>query len=165
MKQRLTGALALAILWAGLLPAAAADKPMSIQVRQGDLRSTPSFLGRVTASVQYGTQVHVREEKGAWSRVETLEGDTGGWIHTSALTTRKLELQTGDRQADVAASSGELALAGKGFNSQVEQEFKEQNKVDYTWVDKMETFKVTIQESQSFLQAGALEPSAEGGAR
>ncbi|MFH0880636.1 MAG: hypothetical protein V2A34_13050, partial [Lentisphaerota bacterium] len=57
------------------------------------------------------------------------------------------------------ASGEELALAGKGFNSDVEAEFKSQNKnVDFTWVDKMEKMKETPDELISFLKEGQVNP-------
>ena len=76
------------------------------------------------------------------------------------------DLQTGlEKMAnDVAqaASSDELALAGKGFSKQVEGEFKTKNpQLDYTWVNRMEQMVISQEQIEQFLKDGKLAP--EGG--
>jgi hypothetical protein len=57
-----------------------------------------------------------------------------------------------------------VALAGKGFNEQVESSFRKQNKnLDYTWINRMETFKVSPDQMRSFLAQGNVTPPSEGG--
>ena len=59
----------------------------------------------------------------------------------------------------LAASSDEVALAGKGFSQEIETEYKKQNRsLDYAWVDRMLTFKVSDADALRFLQEGGLEP-------
>jgi uncharacterized protein YgiM (DUF1202 family) len=141
----------------------AATQMQSVQVRSGQLRERPSFLGKVVAEVSYGDRITVLETRGPWSNVRSDGGE--GWIHTSALTEKKVVLKSGDADADVSASGEELALAGKGFNDEVEAEFRSQNPdVDYAWVDRMETFVVTPAQAGDFLEAGGVQPR-EGGAR
>jgi hypothetical protein len=65
-------------------------------------------------------------------------------------------LQAGDENVQQSASSGEVALAGKGFNEQVEAEYKQQNDLDYTMVDRMEQFTVSIDEVVLFVEQGEL---------
>jgi hypothetical protein len=58
-----------------------------------------------------------------------------------------------------SASSDELALAGKGFSKQVENEFKGKNpKINYAWVDRMEKFVVSEKQIKRFLKEGELSP-------
>lgn len=143
---------------------AAAEKEMSVQVREGQVRDKPSFLGRVTATLNYGDRVTVTENRGPWTKVGLGSTEGAGWIHDTALTKKRIKLKAGEDDADVAASSGELALAGKGFNSDVEAQFKSRNKdVDYTWVDKMEKMVVPVEDCQAFLKAGNVESTAGGG--
>jgi len=144
--------------------AALAAQQLSVQVRSTSLRQRPSYLGPVTTEVIYGTRVEVLETRGPWRHVRTPDGKTG-WMHDSALSEKKLGLQAGESDAQVAADSDELALAGKGFNEQVERTYREENpQVDYTWVDRMAAWRVTPAESQEFLQRGAITPH-EGGLR
>jgi hypothetical protein len=88
-----------------------------------------------------------------------------GWVHKSALTRKRIKLQAGRQDVQVAASSDELALAGKGFNSDVEAEFKTKHRdVDFTWIDRMGEIVISEQEIQAFIKQGELQP-AEGGAK
>ena len=138
---------------------------MSLQIRKGDVRSSPSFLGKIVGSAAYGDRLTVEETKGAWSRVTADTSDLTGWLHSSALTKKKVKLTAGEKDADVAASSGELALAGKGFNSEVEAEFKAKNKdIDFTWIEKMEKLKVSRKELQDFVKKGEVV-APKGGAK
>ena len=142
----------------------AADvQTMSVQVQSGELRDTPSFLGTVVATLNYGDRVQVLEQRGAWLRASKPDGSGQGWIHSSALTRNKIELKAGDAVGS-GASSGEIALAGKGFNEQVEASYKTGNKnLDYTWVDKMESVKIPSRKLMEFLKDGGVTP--RGGAR
>ena len=150
---------------AGRAPSADRPVTMSVQVRAGQLRSSNSFLGTIVADLHYGDRVAVLEAQGAWRQVRTADGSATGWIHESALTEKRIKLQAGEEDAEVAASSGELALAGKGFNSKVEAEFKNKNKdIDFTWVDKMEAYTVSAKQAQAFFKTGGVAPS-KGGAQ
>jgi hypothetical protein len=152
----------LLVCFTGLAAFAVGTSMMSVQVKTGELRLTPSFLGKIIARLYYGDQIYVIEEKGPWRRVGLSGGAAEGWIHASALTPKKIVLQAGDKDVEQAASSDELALAGKGFNQQVEAEFRAKNpNLDFAWVDKMETYVVAEKEMVQFLKKGGLSP--EGG--
>ena len=128
---------------------------LSVQVKVGQLRAAPSFLGSVLASLAYGDQVALIEDKGAWKRVAIRGGKVKGWVHMSAITTKKIVLQAGTADVKTGATSGELALAGKGFNAKVEAEFKSKNKnIDYTLVDRMEALAIKPDRMQAFLKQG-----------
>jgi hypothetical protein len=138
---------------------AAGQKMMSIQVKKGEIRSTPSFLGNIVARLTYGDRVYVREEKGPWVRVGLPGNSHEGWIHTSVLTSKKIVFKSGSANVQTSASSDELALAGKGFSKQVENEFKGKNpKINYAWIDRMEKFVVSEKQLKRFLKEGELSP-------
>nr|MEE4269602.1 SH3 domain-containing protein [Candidatus Krumholzibacteria bacterium] len=152
--------------WPLLLPliavvAWAATEMMSVQVRSGQLRDKPSFLGKVQTTVAYGDRLSVLETQGAWTKVQ---GDGGsGWIHTSALSPKKFVLKAGDTDAATGASGEELALAGKGFNDEVESEYRAGNpQADYTWVNRMEKISITPDQAAEFLKAGGVNTSGGG---
>lgn len=152
-------ALLAGFLWSGA--AGAGEEMMSVQVKTGSLRDSPSFLGKVVAPVNYGDRVAVVSEQGEWRQVRAAAGATG-WIHSSALTEKKVVLSSAG-QTGTSASGDELALAGKGFNAQVEGEFKKNNKdVDFSWVDKMEKIKIAGSEIVAFFKGGQVAP---GGAK
>jgi hypothetical protein len=145
-----------ATAWSGL-------GTMSVQLKTGQLRATPSFLGAVTAEVVYGDQVDVLQQQGDWLEVRSPHNQTG-WMHQSALTRKRVVLGTGGNSPQTAASGEEIALAGKGFNADVEAEFKKDHRnMDFTWVDRMEGFRVSPKEMISFLKAGGVQPREGGG--
>jgi SH3-like domain-containing protein len=159
-NSRLWGAAAFVTLLA--CAAWAAEQMMSVQVQKGQLRATPSFLGQLVASVDYGARVAVVQQQGDWIKVRDDKGKTG-WIHQSALTTKRIKMKAGTQDAQASASGDELALAGKGFNSDVEAKFKAQNKdADFTWVDWMGKIVVAPAQSQTFLKDGGVRQQGGG---
>jgi hypothetical protein len=138
----------------------ASNEYLTVQVKQGQLRSSASFLGSVTATLAYGDKVTLIEDKGAWKKVTFRK--SSGWMHTSALTTKTIVLQAGKSAVKSDATKNELSLAGKGFNSKVEAEFKSKNKdIDYTWVNRMEAQTVKPAQMQSFLKQGKIDVPRE----
>jgi SH3-like domain-containing protein len=136
---------------------AAAPATMSVQVKAGQVRVSPSYLGKVTGDLAYGDQVTILKQQGEWMNVQTKAGQTG-WVHQSALSKKKIVLNSGTTTAQTSTSGEELALAGKGFNSDVEAQFKSQNKdIDFSWIDKMEKIKVDPSEAVTFLKEGGLQ--------
>lgn len=156
MKQSLLLTCA-AWLMACFLAVPAFGETMSVQVKSGDLRSTPSFLGKILKSLPYGTAVEVAGDRGDWINVSGA-GKTG-WMHHSALTKKKIVMKAGAAEVDQYATSDELSLAGKGFNEEVEDAFKARNAdADFTWIDRMEGFTVSQSEMVQFLKTGNVKP-------
>jgi len=155
----------LALLSILMLNAAAeAQKVMSVQVREGQLRATPSHLGKIVARASYGDRVTVFEERGDWRKVSLSGRKSQGWIHISALTNKQLALRAGQGNVGSSVSGGEIALAGKGFSKEVEAQYRQSNKnLDYAWIDRMEAFNVSPSQVENFIAAGRLAPVAEGG--
>ena len=133
---------------------------MSVQVRDGKVRATPSQLGRVVATVAYGAVVDAGAPQNGWYSVTTADGKTG-WLHESALSKKPIVMRAGTSDAATGASSDEVALAGKGFNEKVEAKMKADGKLDYTWVDRMAAFQVGADQIATFRAQGNLP----GGAR
>ena len=78
-----------------LSTAAEAQKIMSVQLRESQLRATPSFLGKVVAKLSYGERVTVLQEKGVWKKVAIYGKNVQGWIHETALTSKNIALKAG----------------------------------------------------------------------
>lgn len=69
-----------------------------------------------------------------------------------------------DKSMKTSATADEIALAGKGFNKQVEDAYKSRNKgVSFAEVDRMLRIKVSPDELRKFLMEGKL--AEFGGAR
>ena len=165
MKRRFSALpIFLLVLLAASTTAGDAKKMMSVQVKQGEVRATPYFLGKIVATLSYGDHVEVLGSKESWFHVSPQGKGVTGWMHTSALSEKRIVLKAGGKDAQVGASSGELALAGKGFNADVEAEFKARNRnIDFSWIDRMQTMKVPPDRIAAFLQEGGLVPAQGGG--
>ncbi|MDD2239934.1 MAG: SH3 domain-containing protein [Kiritimatiellae bacterium] len=143
-----TWAMAAACAWGG---------PMSVQVREGVLRNRASFLGTVTGTLAYGERVDVGQRQAGWCEVVGSPSGATGWLHESALTPKRLVVESGVDDARIAASGEEVALAGKGFNKEVEAEYKKQNAtLDYAWVDRMLDYQIPQAQLIDFLRQGGL---------
>jgi hypothetical protein len=131
----------------------------SIQIKKGVLRESPSFLGKVVANISYGDRVEEVEKKNGWSKVKTESAEASGWIHESAVTHKKIILSTGQTDVNQAATSDEIALAGKGFNEQVEREMQEKYpQLNYSVIDKMEKTVISDRQMKQFLEKGRVVP-------
>ncbi len=134
--------------------------PMSVQVRTGKVRATPSQLGSAVATVEYGAVVQAGALQKGWYPVTTADGKTG-WLHESALSTKPIAMRAGTTDAATGVSSDEVALAGKGFNEQVEAKLRREGKLDYTWVDRMSAFEVSADQIMKFRAQGNLPGGAQ----
>jgi len=140
----------------------AQNQRMSVQVQDGKLRADPSFLGKTIGTVAYGDAVTVIRQQDPWLYVSTRSGQLTGLIHNSAVTEKEIVLRAGDANVQKTASQREIALAGKGFNPQVENEYRRRNpNLDFEWVDRMERIIVSDAEIRQFIKDGKLSP--EGG--
>ncbi|MGD9973942.1 MAG: SH3 domain-containing protein [Desulfatirhabdiaceae bacterium] len=139
------------------------NQTMSVQVQTGKLRADPSFLAKIIGSVAYGDSVTVNQNQDAWLFVSTQTGQLTGWIHSSALTEKKIVLRAGDADVQKTGGQREISLAGKGFNPEVEKEYRKRNpNLDFNWVDRMEKMVVSDKEIRQFMKEGKL--SFEGDA-
>jgi len=149
-------------LWllTGLLaavPSGFAAETRNIQLRETPVRASPGPFAETLGKLRYGASVVVVERGDGWTRVRSREGGLTGWLRSSALTERDIALQAGEQDAQVEASDDEIATAAKGFNERVEEKYKEEKDVDYTWVDRMERFEVADDARARFLQRGNLD--------
>lgn len=143
------------------LSISASAKEMSVQVREGQMRERPSFLGKTVLPLDYGLRVEVLSQRGTWYQIRL--GQTDGWIHQSALTKKSIKLTAGDGDLATGASTSEMALAGKGFSQQVENEYKKQNNAaNFAAVDFVQNIDIPDEEIVTFVEEGDLHPS-EGG--
>ncbi len=140
----------------------AQNQKMSVQIQDGKLRADPSFLGKILGSVAYGEPVSVIKQQDPWIYVSAKGGKLTGWIHSSALSEKEIVLRSGDSDVRKTASQKEVSLAGKGFNADVEKEYKKRNpNLDFEWIDRMEKMVVSDEQIRQFIKDGKLSP--EGG--
>ncbi|MGD0726213.1 MAG: SH3 domain-containing protein [Spirochaetia bacterium] len=158
--------IAACLLLAAGVVFAADQKQMSVTVKETPVRATASFLGKILGTLKYADRVTVLEQpaSASWMKVRGPDGKLQGWVSLSALQEKTIVLRSGSENVAQGASTGEVALAGKGFNESVENEYKAEGKLDYTWVDRMGQIVVTPDQLAAFINQGGLA-SPEGGAQ
>ena len=136
-----------------------------IQVRQSALRKHPNPFGTIIRHLSYGTSVTINKTDRSWAHVTTADGKYNGWLAASSLTDERLDLKASGLALDTRADSDEVALAGKGFNSQIEAEYRKGHAdaaTAFVWIDKMITWTVADKELMKFYVDGGLKTPARG---
>ena len=152
MPKKILGiVMAFLLLAVSLLLAA---ENLKVTVKSTKLRKSPKFYSPSVATLKFGDSLQKLGEQGDWIQAMTTAG-VQGWTHSSAVTEPKFSL-TARTTAGTGTTADEVALAGKGFNEQVEKEYRKTAKLDYTWVDRMVKIKITGTEMEGFLKQGKL---------
>ena len=134
-----------------------------VKVQTTYVRKEPKFYSSPVATLNAGDSVTQITAQAGWFKVRTSKG-VEGWIHSQAVATGKFKVAAMDKSLKMSATADEVALAGKGFNKQVEDEYKSRNKgISFGEVDRMLRIKVTPDELRRFLMDGKL--AEFGGAR
>lgn len=127
-----------------------------VKVRSTNLRDQPVFYASALAVLKAGDSVEKLAAKEGWYKVRTKTGQEG-WLHSSSVQEKKFSLLALGKSAKTEATADEVALAGKGFNQQVEDKFKANNsQISFVWVDRMLKVKVTPTQLKEFLEEGKL---------
>lgn len=128
---------------------------ITVKVKETRIRSSPKFYAKAIGRTERGDRLEKTGELKGWYEVRTAEGKTG-WVHSSAVEVKRLRLESGE-WVEIEASPDEVALAGKGFNEEVEAEYRRTHSdLDYTWVDRMEKIEIEESEAVDFLKQGRL---------
>ncbi|AFG38476.1 SH3 domain-containing protein [Spirochaeta africana] len=153
--------LALALGGITLTVGALEGTSVSISVRSAQLRQNPGHLAPVIGQLSYTDQVQITEMRGDFLQVE-FEGRRG-WLHRSAVSKRQIVLQDTGTGMRAEADRDEVALAGRGFNEQVEENYRSRSGIDFSAVDHMEQRRYREDELRRFLADGDLIQDAGGG--
>lgn len=131
---------------------AKAGGTMYVAVKKMDLKSSTGFFAKTQATLEYGAQVTVIKIDGKWAQVRSASNASQtGWTATANLTAKRVVAG-----ASATASAQEVALAGKGFNQEVENAYKSDGKLNYDDVDKTEQVQVSPEELEKFIREGQL---------
>jgi opacity protein-like surface antigen len=150
MRKILLGALALVFI-----ASAAWAASMNVQVREVDVKVQPNYLSGSVGKLGYGAKVETIEESGNWVRIS----NPSGWVPKSSITKHSVDISAEQKFSGRGASHDEVALAGKGFNPQVEAEYRRQHPdmaAAYSKVDWIENQTVPMSELKAFAAAGKL---------
>jgi uncharacterized protein YgiM (DUF1202 family) len=129
---------------------------LMVKVQTTFLRKEPKFYASTVAVLEAGEVVEKVSTANGWYQVRTAEGEVG-WLHSSAVQSGKFELAAMDKSLSTKATADEIALAGKGFNKQVEESFKAKHSdANFAGVDRMLKMKVSQSQLLKFLKEGKL---------
>ena len=130
-------------------------KSKTIQVREVAVKSSPNYMSSTVGKLTFGTKVDISSTEGNWYRID----NPAGYIPKNVVGTSKASVDASKRYAASGVSHDETALAGKGFNPQVESQYKKSSAslaAAYTQVDKVERMKVSNAALSQFIASGKL---------
>ena len=108
------------LLMLALLGAGRKIETRRIQVRSAPVYARPSYLSPITRRLAWATPVGVVASNGSWRRI-AAQGDSG-WVQKTVLADKVETKPAAGTPGSTTGSefSGEVLLAGKGFNEEVE---------------------------------------------
>lgn len=125
---------------------------MYVAVKTAALKSSTGFFASTKGTLNYGDRVTILQISGKNAEVRSAANSSiTGWTATANLSAK--QIVSGNTNT---ASAKEVALAGKGFNQEVENSYKSQGKANYADVDKVEALSVNEAELKKFLEDGRL---------
>lgn len=145
-------AVTLSGIWAGSL----VSKKVYMLIDQ-DVKSGTGFFSSSVGKIFTGDTVNVVEEKGTWVKVETDGKNLAGWIPASSVTTKKVPKSN----SRTTANADEIALAGRGWNSDIEKSFQGNRKKAYEIIDRMESINLDPEILLEFIKDGSLKEGTE----
>lgn len=146
-------------VWIGalvVLTAVLLAETVVVKIQTTGLKKEPKFYAQTLATLKAGDSLEKLSSQEGWFKVKTPAGAIG-WVHSSAVETKKFNLLAVNGNVKSQASASEVALAGKGFNKQVEDNYKTRHKeANFAAVDRMLKIGATPAEVQAFLKQGKL---------
>jgi len=123
-----------------------------VSVREVDLKSSTGVFATSTGTLSYGASVTVLQVSGRFVEVRSTENASlTGWAASADMSTRRVVAGTTG-----TATAREVALAGKGFNQEVESTYRAQGDLNYADVDRVEAITVDPEALRRFLEEGRL---------
>jgi uncharacterized protein YgiM (DUF1202 family) len=138
------------IFWLGAaLWAQNVGTTLYVAAKTVEVKSSSGFFARVIGTLAMGEAVTLQQNQGKWLFIRSASG-IQGYVPADAFSTRRIV------NSGYGASLGEFALAGKGFNDDLEKFLFSSGELDYTEVDGMEKYTVEREELRAFLSDGRL---------
>lgn len=128
---------------------------VTVITKENAIREYAKFFAPVKANVRYGDRLEAFATEGDWYKVKY--GPSIGYIHRSAVEKRAVASPASYSRKGSSVSESEAALAGKGFNPQVEASYKKQHpEMKFYLVDSVERYPVPDRDVVQFIVAGGL---------
>jgi len=155
--KKILFAFCLILLIVGLAAAGgggeAANRSMFVAVNSAELRSGTGVFTSLVGTLSYGDRVTVLQTSGRFAEVRSdANHSLRGWTAEANLTSRQVVPGAGG-----AATGREVAMAARGFNQEVEDSFRDQNReLNFADVDRVEAIRVDHDQLRRFLEEGRL---------
>jgi hypothetical protein len=153
MVKKLIIAISLVLLVTGFAAAQVArGGTLYVAVKSVPLKTSTWFFAGTRGTLNYGDRVTVLQVSGKWVEVRSATNSSlSGWTQSANLSAK--QIVSGNTST---ASAKEIALAGKGFNQEVEDAYKTKGNLNYADVDNTE--KITVSEAAllRFIEEGHL---------
>jgi uncharacterized protein YgiM (DUF1202 family) len=121
------------------------------------LKSGTGFFASTRATLNYGDRVTVLQVNGRFVEVRHATNQAlSGWTASANLSARQIVSGTTG-----SASASEVAMAAKGFNQEVESNYRSQGNYNYADVDRIEAFNLNMDNLRRFLEDGRLSTGSE----
>jgi hypothetical protein len=158
MRKTVLLAAALLVLMAGAAGAQIArGSTVWVSAKTITLKSSTGFFASKRGVMAYGDQATVLQVKGSYTEIRSSKTSSlTGWVSGSNLSAKRV-IASGAG----AVSASEVALAGKGFNEEVENAYKAGGKLNYADVDRTEAVTVSDDELYRFVTDGRLKAGEE----
>jgi len=130
----------------------AAGGTLYVATKTLTLKSSTGFFASNRGTLNYGDRVTVIRVSGRYVEIRSAaNASITGWAPSANLSVRQIVPGT------TAATATEVALAGKGFNQEVESSYRNQNRnLNYAAVDEVERITFNETELRRFLEEGRL---------
>jgi len=120
-----------------------------VSAKTVNVKVSANFFARAGGILSKGDAVTVQQNSGKWILVRSATG-VQGWVPLDAFSSRRI------LDAGSGFSTSEYALAGKGFNSDLEKILFSSGELDFSLVDAMEKNTVESDVLRAFLNEGRL---------
>ena len=125
-----------------------------VSSKSAALKTSTWFFAGTRGTLQMGDRVTVLQINGNWAEVRSAANSSlSGWTAVSNLSARQIVA------SGTGATASEVALAGKGFNQDVENAYKADKtggSLNYADVDKTEAITVSQDDLLQFVTEGRL---------
>jgi hypothetical protein len=149
--KRFTVLIVLVIMGLSQLPAQSAGGIMYVALKSAALKSSTGFFASTIADLQQGDAVTVLGVQDKWVEIRGVaDPSLTGWMALASLTSKRIGA------SGRSVSTGELALAGKGFSADVEMEYRQGEHLDYTAINALEAVVIPDAELLRFVTDGHL---------
>jgi len=123
-----------------------------VAVKELSLKSGTGFFAGTKGRINYGERVTVIQVSGRFVEIRSSSNPSlTGWTASANLSAKQVVSGTSS-----TATAREVALAGKGFNSEVESTYRSQQNLNYADVDRVEAITVDESALRRFLEQGRL---------